>query len=96
MLLSRDFKRNAKWLSMIAIFILVMRLVDLYYIIGPAPMIGGNGHSMDFHISWMDFVAPVAVGGIWLWWFFGELLKRPLIPINDPYLDNAIAHGKGH
>jgi hypothetical protein len=96
MLLSRDFKRNAKWLAMIAIFILVMRLVDLYYIIGPAPMLGGNSHSIDFHISWMDFVAPVAVGGIWLWWFFGELMKRPLIPINDPYLDNAIAHGKGH
>jgi hypothetical protein len=96
MLLSRDFKRNAKWLSMIAIFILVMRLVDLYYIIGPSPMIGGSGHSIEFHISWMDFVAPVAVGGIWLWWFFGELMKRPLIPVNEPYLENAIAHGKGH
>jgi hypothetical protein len=96
MLLSRNLKRSAKWLSMIAIFILVMRLVDLYYIIGPAPMLGGNGHSIGFHISWMDFVAPIAVGGIWLWWFFGELMKRPLLPLNDPYLDNAIAHGKGH
>jgi hypothetical protein len=96
MLLSRDFKRNAKWLSIIAIFILVMRVVDLYYIIGPSPMIGGSGHSIDFHISWMDFVALAAVGGIWLWWFFGELVKRPLIPVNEPYLDNAIAHGRGH
>lgn len=96
MLLSRNLKRNAKWLATLAIFILVMRLVDLYYIIGPAPMVGGNGHSIGFHLSWMDFVAPVAVGGIWLWWFFGELMKRPLIPVNDPYLENAIAHGKGH
>lgn len=98
MLLSRDIKRNARWLTMLAVFILVMRLVDLYYIIGPAPRIGSAGVELDFldSISWMDFVAPIAIGGIWLWWFFGELLKRPLIPANDPYLENAIAHGKGH
>ena len=96
MLLSRDLKRDAKWLALIALFILVMRLVDLYYIIGPAPMIKTGGGELSFHISWMDFVSLAAVGGIWLWWFFGELLKRPLIPENDPYLDNAIAHGKGH
>jgi len=95
-LLSRDIKRNAKWLSLLAIFILVMRLVDMYYLIGPSPFIAGHGEEVAFHLSWMDFVAPVAVGGIWLWWFFGELLKRPLVPINDPYLENAIAHGKGH
>jgi hypothetical protein len=95
-LLSRDIKRNAKWLSLLAIFILVMRLVDMYYLIGPSPTIESHGLEVPFHLSWMDFVAPVAVGGIWLWWFFGELMKRPLVPINDPYLENAIAHGKGH
>ncbi len=95
-LLSRDIKRNAKWLSMLAIFILVMRLIDMFYLIGPSPTIASHGHEVPFHLSWMDFVAPIAVGGIWLWWFFGELLKRPLVPINDPYLENAIAHGKGH
>lgn len=95
-LLSRDIKRNAKWLAMLAIFILVMRLIDMYYLIGPSPMIGSHAQEIGFNLSWMDFAAPVAVGGIWLWWFFGELLKRPLVPINDPYLENAIAHGKGH
>jgi hypothetical protein len=95
-LLSRDVKRNAKYLAMLAIFILFMRLVDLFYIIAPAPMVGSHGEQMGFHISWMDFLAPVAVGGIWLWWFFGELRKRPLVPINDPFLESAIEHGKGH
>lgn len=95
-LLSRDIKRNTKWLSVLAVFILIMRFLDYYYIIGPSPMVTQHGEPGAFHISWMDFVTPIAVGGIWLWWFFGELKKRPLIPINDPFLENAIAHGKGH
>jgi hypothetical protein len=97
-LLNRDLKRKAKWLAIMAIFILVLRLVDMYYLIGPSPRIGMNGQEVDFinSFSWMDIVAPFAVGGIWLWWFFGELLKRPLVPINDPYLEGAIEHGKGH
>lgn len=93
-LLNRDLKRNAKWLAAVAIFILVLRIVDMFYLIGPSPRI--SGHGAGFHISWMDFAAPVAVGGIWLWYFFGQLIKRPLVPINEPFLDNAIKHGKGH
>jgi hypothetical protein len=95
-LLSRDIKRNARWLSLLAIFILVMRLVDMYYLIGPSPTIESHAAEIGFHPSLLDLIAPIAVGGIWLWWFFGELLKRPLVPINDPYLENAVAHGKGH
>jgi hypothetical protein len=95
-LLSRDIKRNAKYIAMLAIFILFMRLVDMFYMIGPSPRIGGEGHGSEFLISWMDLVAPLAVGGIWLWWFFGELQKRPLVPINDPFLENAIEHGHSH
>jgi hypothetical protein len=44
----------------------------------------------------MDIIAPIAVGGIWLWWFFGELQKRPLVPVKDPFFENAIEHGHGH
>lgn len=95
LLLSRDIKRNAKWLSSIAVLILVVRLVDMYYHIGPQPFMGqevGNG----FNPSWMDFVAPIAVGGLWLWKFFGELKSRPLLPHQDPFVENAIKHGQQH
>lgn len=97
-LLSRDVKRNAKWLAFIALFIILMRFVDLYYIIGPAPRVSLHGAKLSLleSISWMDFVAPFAVGGLWLWYFFGELKKRPLVPINDPFLESAIEHGKSH
>jgi hypothetical protein len=95
-LLNRNLKRNAKKLAAVAIFILVLRLVDMFYIIGPSPRLNGHGFEMPFSVSWMDFVAPIAVGGIWLWYFFGQLMSRPLVPINDPFLERAIDHGRGH
>lgn len=99
MLLSRDIKRNYRWLSLLALFILVMRLLDFYYIIGPSPMVGaphGAERTLLGSLHLMDLIAPIAVGGIWLWWFFGELVKRPLVPTKDPFLQNAIEHGRGH
>lgn len=92
-LLNRDVKRNSKYLAMMAIFILVLRLIDYFFMIGPSPRVHGTGAET---ISWMDFVAPIAVGGIWLWAFFGQIQKRPIVPFNDPFLESAIEHGKGH
>lgn len=95
-LLQQDFKRRTKWIATLAIFILLMRVVDMFYIIGPSHRVTGNVAQSVFFVSWMDFVAPIAVGGIWLWWFFGELMKRPMVPAKDPYFEGAIEHGRGH
>jgi hypothetical protein len=98
LLLRQDLKRKAKVLSSVAIFILFIRLVDMFYLISPNPRISTHGEGLPLlaSFSWMDIVAPVAVGGIWLWFFFGQLMKRPLVPVMDPFLENAIEHGKGH
>jgi hypothetical protein len=96
-LLQQDFKRKARRLALLAIFILFMRLVDMFYLIGPSNRVMSGGVEQgSFVVSWMDIVATVAVGGLWLWWFFGELTKRPVVPIKDPYLEGAITHGRGH
>ncbi len=96
-LLQQDFKRKAKWLAGLAIFILIMRMVDMFYLIGPSYRVApGDLAQGAFYISWMDIVAPIAIGGIWLWWFFGELIKRPIVPVKDPYFEEAVAHGRGH
>lgn len=95
-LLNRDIKRNAKYLAMMSVFILVLRLVDYFFMIGPSPRAIAKGAEWAYHVSWMDFAAPIAVGGIWLWAFFGQIQKRPIVPFNDPFLADAIEHGKGH
>lgn len=99
LLLSRDIKRHARWLALIAVFVLVMRAVDLFYLIAPNPLPGQHevGHAGEhFFITWMDFVAPLAIGGLWLYLFFWNLKKRPLMPVNDPFFENAVAHGREH
>jgi hypothetical protein len=88
LLLSRDLKRNFRLLRSIAIFVLFMRLVDLYWVIEPE----FNKGRLVF--SWMDIVAPVGVVGIWLAYFLVQLEKRPLMPLNEPFLEEALQHGR--
>ncbi|MEO6656034.1 MAG: hypothetical protein ABIO36_08110 [Pyrinomonadaceae bacterium] len=97
LLLKQDFKRRPVYLASIALFILFMRLVDMFYQIGPSYRVSpGVLEQGAFFVSWLDFVGVISIGGIWLWWFFGELLKRPIVPVKDPYFEEAIAHGRGH
>lgn len=96
-LLMQDLKRRAKTLALVAAFILFMRIVDMFWLIGPMPRINKIGfEDGNFYLSWLDIMAPIAVGGIWLWYFFGQLKSRPLVPVMDPFLDKAIEHGHGH
>jgi len=94
-LLQQDFKRRPRMLASIALFILFMRLVDMFYLIGPTPRIHPLPEGASI-ISWTDLAAPVAIGGIWLWYFFGQLQSRPLVPVMDPFYERAVQHGKGH
>jgi hypothetical protein len=88
LLLSRDWKRNPKTVSRIAIVILVMRIVDLTWTIGPVFRTGSS-------ISWVDFAVAAGIGGVWLTLFFRNLAGRALVPAHDPYFKDALAHG-GH
>ena len=91
-LLSRSFKRHAGKLVIVAVLILVMRLIDLLWMIGP------NFPPDGFHVSWMDLVAPIAMGGLWLGVFARALTGRALIPINDPLYETVLEqkHAHGH
>lgn len=90
LLLSRDLKRNARVLGTVAIGIFFVRLLDLYWLVGPE--LHGRG---GFTFHWLDVAAPVGLGGIWLALFASQLGSRPLLPQGDPELREALegAHG---
>jgi hypothetical protein len=77
LLLSRSFKRNIRQLVWVAVLLLLMRYIDLFWIIEP-------NFSKTFVITVADVFVPVAIGGIWLWYFFRNLASLPLLPVYDP------------
>ncbi len=86
LLLSRPLKRHAALLSAVVVIVLIMRYMDLVWIVLP------GYHKTGFQITWLTFTAPLGLGGIWLWVFLGELPKLPLLPVNAPELEEALAH----
>ena len=83
-LLSQDVKRTPSLVSKVAIWMLVFRLVDLYWM--TRPEFGRSALP-----SWLDIVVPVALIGLWLGFFAMNLKQRPLLPLGDPKLAEAIA-----
>jgi hypothetical protein len=89
-LLSRGIKRDPGKLVLIAILVLIMRAVDLLWMLAPAFQ----------HRMWllMDVAAFIGFGGLWLAFFTWQLGKRSLIPINDPQFESTLEqmHAGGH
>jgi hypothetical protein len=83
LLLMRKVKRNAGRLIKVCVLMIVIRLVDVYWVVKPA------FYNQHLSIYWMDFVAPVGIGGLWLALFFWQLKSRPLVPLKDPRLQGA-------
>jgi hypothetical protein len=77
-LLSRSFKRDIGKLVWLAVGLLLMRYLDLFWIIEP-------NFSKTLSLTWADIVVPVAMGGLWLWFFFRNLNSLPLLPVYDVY-----------
>jgi hypothetical protein len=86
LLLLRAVKRNPASLAAVGILILVMRIVDDYWMVVPG-VPGAHG----FH--WLYVVTPLALGGLWLAAFARQLRGVELVPGNEPLVEQAMAHG---
>ncbi len=79
LLLSRQNKQRLEILAGIAGGVLLVRLVDLFWMVMPAFHPGG------FRVHWMDLLMPVGIGGLWLAAFVWRLKRRPLLPAEGGY-----------
>jgi len=92
-LLSRPFKRNPHTLIILAGWLMFMRLVDLFWYIEPT-----FSESLTFRWGYLlDLVVPIAIGGLWVAYFFRNMRSRSLLPEYDlhaqEFLDYAgVAH----
>jgi hypothetical protein len=88
LLLSRPLKRSPRALSVAVGIVLIMRFIDLYWIVMPA------FHERGVQFSWLNLSLPVALGGLWIAVFLVQLQKLPLLPPNTRDLEKALQHGK--
>jgi hypothetical protein len=103
LLLSRDLKRTPHRLVWVAAALLVIRYVDLFMLVSPEFDASGANlhllageHESTIFVHWLDFAAPLAIGGLWVWMFLTQLLQRPLLAFADPYLREALESTGGH
>jgi hypothetical protein len=86
LLLSRNLKRDAARLSRVAGMMLLVRWLDLHWLVAPAFSENANFHPLDI-------TAVLALGGIWCFLFTRELKSRSLLPDREPALKEALGHG---
>jgi hypothetical protein len=89
MLLSRPFKRNIRKLVWLAIWILFIRWLDLLWIIEP-------NFSNTLRITFADVVVSVALGCLWMGYFFRNLSSLPLLPAYDASASEVLEPAHGH
>ncbi len=78
LLLSRELKKKVAALASLAALVLFAHLVNDYWLVAPSFFRTGIA------IHWLDFAAPVGIGGVWFAAFCAQLRSRPLLVHNDP------------
>lgn len=102
LLLSRELKRAARLLGAVAVLVLAVRVIDLFWTIAPSVHVAEHGaaaagaHASPVLGYVLCFVLPIGIGGLWVWYFARELAKRPLLPLGDEGLEAALEQGSGH
>jgi len=90
LLLFRNVKRRTRSLLIVAGLVLLMRLVDMYWMVLPA--FGGG----DVQLTWMNLVLPFGLGAVWFAFFTCQLQQQPILPVHDPRMEGVAQHAAGH
>jgi hypothetical protein len=82
--MSRHVKRNLFLHALIALWLLFMHGVDLFWQIRP------NLDSTAINFSWVDFLSFTTLASFYFGIFFIRLRNQSLIPIQDPRLKESL------
>ncbi|MFN0152631.1 MAG: hypothetical protein ACKVU1_18160 [bacterium] len=88
-LLSRIAKRRAVIIARVAVAILVVHYLDIFWIVAP------EFHPKGLKIHWLDFATFAALGGVWFAFYLRQLGAQPLAIAIEAGAVPAGAHGDG-
>lgn len=97
LLLSRNLKRSKTRLIAVVVFMLFARCVDMFWIIEP----NFEGSAGNLHLGGnlgilAYLTVPFAVIALWGAYYCHELMKRPLVNVNDPHLAEILEPEHAH
>jgi hypothetical protein len=88
LLLMQAVKRDARAMAWLAGGVLFMQWLNMLWMIEP------SSPTADPHaLSWLDFVTPIGIGGVWFASFLWLLRRRPLLPVGLAVAVRPFAHG---
>jgi hypothetical protein len=91
LLLQRNIKRRVHRLSTVAAMMILVSIVDVYWLIVPAyEKDGAHLGSLVWDIFYL-----VVIGFIWIATYFWQLGKMPLLPLHDPRFEGELQHEHG-
>ena len=88
MLLMRSIKDRPKTIAVVTVIILIMRYIEIYWLVGPAH------YGQHFYFSWMSIAALIGISGVWFWFFVQQLKGQTIIPIHETWVEEAIREGR--
>jgi hypothetical protein len=91
LLLQRNVKRRVERLSLVAAMMLVLSMVDVYWLIVPAY----EPDRVRFGAMLLDVVFLGLIGAIWVAVYFWQLKRMPLLPRHDPRFEGVLHHEHG-
>jgi membrane protein YdbS with pleckstrin-like domain len=91
LLLQRNVKRRVERLGRVAGMMLVLSMVDVYWLIAPAY----EPEHIVIGPLLLDLVFLAVIGAIWLSVFFWQVKKMPLLPLHDPRFEGELLHEHG-
>jgi len=84
-LLPRAAKRSARVLAAVCVVVLAGHWLDLYLLIMPETRSGPQAGAIESAV-------PLACAGIFIMVMARALEQAPLVPVNDPYIDESLNH----
>jgi hypothetical protein len=85
-LMSRDAKRNPKFLIIVGTIVFIGHFLDTYMLITPGVLFE------NWHFGLLEIGLFLGFTGLFINRVLNTLTKAPLIPQNSPYLEESLHH----
>jgi hypothetical protein len=96
-LLSRDIKRSKAKMIWVCCFMLFARMIDMWWLIEPNFKDAAGNLHLAGNLGMFAYVTvPISIIALWMVYYFTELMKRPLINVNDPHTQELLEPEHAH